>query len=304
MRYKHHHPAKTVTHCARKIMSAITAAAVGLSLSSAHALAQADQRDLGAEIADEQQARNYAIEMVSTNFPASQAAAEEVLRGGQEELSAYAKSGMDEARTQDLRQIVVTISSLSEENVQNAAKQALDAGDIDSLSDFIDTGWQTAQTEDDRATAWKATQAPEGSVLKAAAEKALSTDTEEALSEFAATGADKARWDDKRREVYELSRSPLPSVAAGASEALMTDTDTAIESYLRYGQFVDAAQDSEKMSITELVDTAIEESDKAQRAASFAATNADQARRATEASRQATQKAKDEALAADAAQVR
>ncbi|MBM4648785.1 hypothetical protein GJV86_11795, partial [Streptococcus pneumoniae] len=97
MRYKHHHPAKTMTHCARKIMSAITAAAVGLSLSSAHALAQADQRDLGAEIADEQQARNYAIEMVSTNFPASQAAAEEVLRGGQEELSAYAKSGMDEA---------------------------------------------------------------------------------------------------------------------------------------------------------------------------------------------------------------
>ena len=285
-------------------MSVITAAAVGLSLSSAHALAQADQRDLGAEIADEQQARNYAIEMVSTNFPASQAAAEEVLRGGQEELSAYTKSGMDEARTQDLRQIVVTISSLSEENVQNAAKQALDAGDIDSLSDFIDTGWQTAQTEDDRATAWKATQAPEGSVLKAAAEKALSTDTEEALSEFASTGADKARWDDKRREVYELSRSPLPSVAAGASEALMTDTDTAIESYLRYGQFVDAAQDSEKMSITELVDTAIEESDKAQRAASFAATNADQARRATEASRQATQKAKDEALAADAAQVR
>ena len=302
MRYKHHHPAKTVTHCARKIMSVITAAAVGLSLSSAHALAQVDQRDLGAEIADEQQARNYAIEMVSTNFPASQAAAEEVLRGGQEELSAYAKSGMDEARTQDLRQIVVTISSLSEENVQNAAKQALDAGDIDSLSNFIDTGWQTAQTEDDRATAWKATQAPEGSVLKSAAEKALSTDTEEALSEFAATGADKARWDDKRREVYELSRSPLPSVAAGASEALMTDT--AIESYLRYGQFVDAAQDSEKMSITELVDTAIEESDKAQRAASFAATNADQARRATEASRQATQKAKDEALAADAAQVR
>ena len=60
-------------------MSVITAAAVGLSLSSAHALAQVDQRDLGAEIADEQQARNYAIEMVSTNFPASQAAAEEVL---------------------------------------------------------------------------------------------------------------------------------------------------------------------------------------------------------------------------------
>ena len=59
-------------------MSVITAAAVGLSLSSAHALAQADQRDLGAEIADEQQARNYAIEMVSTNFPASQAAAEAV----------------------------------------------------------------------------------------------------------------------------------------------------------------------------------------------------------------------------------
>lgn len=279
-------------------------AALGISVSSADALAQADQINLGTQIANEQQAREYAVEMVATNFVASQAAAEAVLRGGPDELTAYTESGMDEARTQDLRQIVVTISSLSGENVQKAATQALNAGDIESLSNFIESGWQTAQTEDDRATAWKATQAPDGSVLKSAAENALSADTADALSEFSSTGANKARRDDKRREVYELTRSPLPSVAAGASEALMTDTDTAIESYLRYGQFVDSARDTETMSITELVDTAISESDKAQQAAGFAATNADQARRATEAARQATQKAKDEALAADAAQVR
>ncbi|WP_410494657.1 ALF repeat-containing protein [Corynebacterium belfantii] len=279
-------------------------AALGISVSSADALAQADQINLGTQIANEQQAREYAVEMVATNFAASQAAAEAVLRGGPDELTAYTESGMDEARTQDLRQIVVTISSLSGENVQKAATQALNAGDIESLSNFIESGWQTAQTEDDRATAWKATQAPDGSVLKSAAENALSADTADALSEFSSTGANKARRDDKRREVYELTRSPLPSVAAGASEALMTDTDTAIESYLRYGQFVDSARDTETMSITELVDTAISESDKAQQAAGFAATNADQARRDTEAARQATQKAKDEALAADAAQVR
>ncbi|MGX1739811.1 hypothetical protein [Corynebacterium flavescens] len=304
MRHEPHNGRKTVRAYAQRIFTVVTAAALSISVSSADALAQADQIDLGTQIANEQQAREYAVEMVSTNFPASQTAAEAVLRGGADELATYATSGMDEARAQDLRQIVVTISSLSGENVQNAATEVLNAGDIESLSNFIDSGWQTAQIEDDRATAWKASQSPEGSVLKSAADKALSADTEDALSEFASTGSDKARRDDKRREVYELTRSPLPSVAAGASDALMTDTDTAIESYLRYGQFVDAAQDSEKMSITELVDTAISESDKAQQAAGFAATNADQARRATEAARQATQKAKDEALAADAAQVR
>lgn len=304
MRHERHSKRKTLKAYARQVLTIVTTAALATSVSSADALAQADQVELGATIANEQQAREYAVEMVSTSFPASQAAAEAVLRGGPDELSAYAQSGMDEARTQDLRQIVVTISSLSGENVQNAATQALNAGDIDSLSTFIESGWQTAQSEDDRATAWKASQAPDGSVLKSAADKALSADTPDALSEFASTGADKARRDDKRREVYELTRSPLLSVSAGASEALMTDTDTAIESYLRYGQFVDAAQDSETMSITQLVDTAIAEADKAQQAAGFAATNADQARRATEASRQAAQKAKDEALAADAAQVR
>ncbi|OJI02227.1 hypothetical protein BKD75_09665 [Corynebacterium diphtheriae] len=298
------HGRKTLKKYAQTIVTTMITAALGISVSSADALAQADQINLGTQIANEQQAREYAVEMVATNFVASQAAAEAVLRGGPDELTAYTESGMDEARTQDLRQIVVTISSLSGENVQKAATQALNAGDIESLSNFIESGWQAAQTEDDRATAWKATQAPDGSVLKSAAENALSADTADALSEFSSTGANKARRDDKRREVYELTRSPLPSVAAGASEALMTDTDTAIESYLRYGQFVDSARDTETMSITELVGTAISESDKAQQAAGFAATNADQARRATEAARQATQKAKDEALAADAAQVR
>lgn len=287
-----------------RIFSIIITAALGISVSSADAFAQAERIDLGSRIVDEQQAREYAVEMVASSFPASQAAAEAVLRGGAEELTAYTEFGMDEARVQDLRQIVVTISSLSGENVQKAAAAALDAGDLDTLSEFIDSGWQAAQTKDDRATVWEATQAPEGSVLKAAAEQALAVDTPDALSDFVSTGADKARRDDRRRELYELTRSPLPSVAEGAAEALMVDTDTAIESYLRYGQFVDVAQDLEKMSITELVDTAISESDRARKAAGFAATNADQARRATEAARQATQKAKDEAVAADAAQLR
>lgn len=289
------------SHCALIVATVI--ALIG-GASSAQALAQVAQADLGAKIADERQAREYAVEMVSTSFPASQAAAEAVLRGGPEELAAYAASGMDEARRQDLRNIVVTIASLSGEHVQRAAQEALDADDIGAISAFVESGWQAAQHQDDRATAWRAAQAPAGSALKAAADRALAADTEEALGEFASTGEDKARREDERKEVYELSRSPLPSVAAGASEALIVDTDTAIEAYLRYGQFVDASQDAEKMSITQLVDTAIAESAKAQQEAVYAATNADQARRATEAARQATLRAKDEALAADAAQVR
>lgn len=128
--------------------------------------------------------------------------------------------------------------------------------------------------------------------------------TADALSDFVISGEETARAHDRRREVYELTRSSSPSVASGAREAIQVGTETAISSYLRYGQFVAAAQDAEKMSIEELVNGAIKESDKAKTAASLAAQNADQAKRATEAARKATEKARAEAQAADAAQVR
>lgn len=148
---------------------------------------------------------------------------------------------MDEAKRQDLAQILVIISGLSGQKVQEEAAKALSSNDPVVMAEFMENGWQSAQVVDDRAVAWEASQAPDGSSLKAAADAALQENTPDALSEFAATGADIARAHDRRREMYELTNSPFPAVAAGASEAIQVGTDTAIESYLRYGQFVDAA---------------------------------------------------------------
>lgn len=287
-----------------RVFTVIVTIAVGSAVGNPAAVAQSEQIRLAEQAATNEQARTFALDMLGTTFPASKNAAEAALRGGDRELTAYASGGMDEAKRQDLAQILVIISGLSGQKVQEEAAKALSSNDSVVMADFMENGWQSAQVVDDRAVAWEASQAPDGSSLKAAADAALQENTPDALSEFAATGADIARAHDRRREVYELTNSPFPAVAAGASEAIQVGTDTAIESYLRYGQFVDAAQDMETMDITNLVDIATAQSAKAEESASLAAQDADQARRATELSRQATQLAKDEAMSADGAQVR
>lgn len=287
-----------------RVFTVIVTIAVGSAVGNPAAVAQSEQIRLAEQAATNEQARTFALDMLGTTFPASKNAAEAALRGGDRELTAYASGGMDEAKRQDLAQILVIISGLSGQKVQEEAAKALSSNDPVVMADFMENGWQSAQVVDDRAVAWEASQAPDGSSLKAAADAALQENTPDALSEFAATGADIARAHDRRREVYELTNSPFPAVAAGASEAIQVGTDTAIESYLRYGQFVDAAQDMETMDITNLVDIATAQSAKAEESASLAAQDADQARRATELSRQATQLAKDEAMSADGAQVR
>lgn len=245
--------ARTLATWCVSVITIIVALALGTEASGAQQVAATEQTLNASEIHDTQQAREFAVKMLGTNFASSRAAAEAALRGGETELKAYTHGGMLEARIQDLRQIVVTISAVSGPAVQAAAKKATDAGDEQSLATFIDSGWAQAQQIDDRDITWRASQAPAGTSLKAAADRALQTNTAEALSEFASTGQDVAKAHDRRREVYALTRSTSPAVARGAQEAIQTGTDTAIESYLRYGQFVAAAQDAEKMSIEELV---------------------------------------------------
>ncbi|AKK03957.1 ALF repeat-containing protein [Corynebacterium epidermidicanis] len=300
----HHNKSKPWVQILTRILTAITVIALASGASNPAAIAQTDQIRLADKAATMQQAREFALEMLQSTFPASKNAAEAALRGGDKELQAYASVGMDEAKRQDLSQILVTISTLSGKQVQQDAAAALATQDVETMAKFIDSGWQQAQTVDDRATAWDAAKAPEGSSLKAAADQALKDNTAEALSEFASHGADTARAHDARREVYELTRSALPSVAAGASEAIRVGTDTAVTTYLRYGQFVDAAQDMEEMDISALVEVANTQSVKAEEAASVAAQHADGAKRATELSKQATERAKNEAIAADGAQIR
>ena len=301
------------------ILSTLLAIALIAESSSALAVAQGEQNqqvqeDADAEaaeqldITDTADARQFAVDMLESNFPASRDAAAAALAGSEDDFKAYKDGGRETAQNQDLRQILVTISAISGPKVQDRVNELLEAndgaGDTEAIAEFIDAGWQELQAQDDRATAWQAAEAPRGTALKRAADAALKDNSADALAEFAATGADTARTHDKRREVYELSTSELPSVAAGAQEALQVNTDTAIDTFLRYGQFVAASQDTEKMNTSQLVNLAITEANKASEANSLAVQQADSAARASENARRAAQRARDEAIAADGAQVR
>lgn len=301
------------------ILSTVLAIVLIAESSNALAVAQGEQNQQVQEdaeaaaaeqldITDTADARAFAVDMLGSDFPASREAAAAALAGSAEDFKAYKDGGRETAQHQDLRQILVTISAISGPKVQDRVNELLEAndgvGDTEAIAEFIDSGWQVLQAQDDRATAWRAAEAPAGSALKRAADAALQANTDDALAEFAATGEDTARSHDKRREVYELSTSQLPSVAAGASEALQVNTDTAIDTFLRYGQFVAASQDAEKLSTSELVELAINEAAKASEANSLAVQQADSAARAADNARIAAQKARDEAIAADNAQVR
>lgn len=287
-----------------RVVATILVAVMWVSTSDVAAIAQAEQDHRLVEITEQADARAMAVEMLDSALPASQAAAVHALSGSDDDFATYAESGMELAQQQDLRQILVTISAIGGPTVQDEVATLLDSGDTVAMAEFIDSGWQHAQAQDDRATAWEAAEAPEGSSLKQAADAALQDGSAEALADFVATEADTARAHDRRREVYELIYSPLPTVAANASEAIRVGTDTAIEQFLRYGQFVAAAQDAEKMEISQLVTLAVDEAGKASEANSLALQQADRAARAADNARRATEKARDEALAADAAQVR
>lgn len=274
------------------------------STSQADAIAQDDAQRLSEEITASAEARSFAVSMLDSAFPASRQAAVDALNGSERNWSHYVDTGREIAQQQDLRSIMSTLSSVSGPTVQDRANELLTSGTTEQMGEFIESGWQQAQAQDDRATAWEAAEAPEGSTLKAAADEALRINTPDALAEFAATGQETARAHDRRREVYELTNSPLPTVAANAAEALQVGTDTAIEGFLRYGQFVAATQDAERMDISQLVEMAITEAETATNENNKAWTQADRAARAAEAARIATEKSRDEALAADAAQNR
>ncbi|MFD5869437.1 HNH endonuclease [Corynebacterium sp. NPDC060344] len=252
-------------------------------------------------------ARAFAVDVLDSGLPASSAAAAVALGGSVEEFEAYRDSGLEVARNQDLRWMLVTISSIGGPRVQARVSEILsgDGGPDSALMvGFVESEWEVLQAEDDRAVAWEAARAPEGSSVKAAADQALRDNSAESLGEFAASGVVVARGADARREVYELTRSELPSVAAGASEAIQVNSDEAIDGFLRYGQFVAAAQDAELMSTAELVEMSIREAEKASEANSLAVQQADRAARAADNARRATVQAAEEAQAADGAQVR
>lgn len=261
------------------------------------------QSDSGAEQITSEMKRTFALELLKTRFPVTSQAASTALMGDDESLNEFFDSGAVVAQTQDLSEVLVTISSISGSKVQQRINEILaqNAGDQESLDrmiNFFDTEYGELKAHDDRAIAWRAMTSPEGSAVRRAAEAALRENTSEALSNFADEGLRRAEVTDRRRQVYELTRSPLPSVAAGAAEALKINTDSAIDGYLRYGQFVNSAQDYELMTVEQLVSSAVKESERAVSANAKAESEANRAARAAENARIATERAKEEAIQA------
>ena len=288
----------------RRMVAAMLAGVIVTSGSRADAIAQEVSQRLAEEITASAEARSFAVSMLDSPFASSRQAAVDALGGSAKQWDDYVTTNRDAAQQQDLRQILSTLASVGGPSVQSRANELLASGTTEEMGLFIETGWQQAQARDDRETAWKAAEAPEGSALKWAADAALQDNSPEALSEFAATGEATARAHDRRREVYDLTNSPLPTVASNAAEAIRVGTDTAIENFLRYGQFVAATQDAEQMDISQLVEMSIKEAETATNENNKAWMQADRAARAAEAARIATEKSRDEALAADAAQNR
>ncbi|MFS0212382.1 HNH endonuclease [Corynebacterium striatum] len=288
----------------RGVIATMLTGAIVATTSQADAIAQDDSQRLAEKITASAEARSFAVSMLDSPFTSSRQAAVDALGGSAKQWDDYVTTNRDAAQQQDLRQILTTLASVGGPSVQSRANELLASGTTEEMGEFIETGWQQAQARDDRETAWKAAEAPDGSALKWAADAALQDNSPEALSEFAATGEDTARAHDRRREVYDLTNSPLPTVASNAAEALQVGTDTAIEEFLRYGQFVAATQDAEQMDISQLVEMSIKEAETATNENNKAWMQADRAARAAEAARIATEKSRDEALAADAAQNR
>lgn len=282
-----------------RVLAFVCAVSVGFSISSADAVAQTDSLRIADQEAASKDARKFAVSMLDTSFSASRQAAIDALSGSPERWDAYVLGGKEKAQLQDLRQLLSTLASIGGENLQSEVKRLLESGSVEEISTFIDSGWQAAQYKDDRKQTWQAAQAPEGSTLKKAADEALRNDSAEVLADFVSTGQDKARADDKRRQVYELVDSDLPTVSANASEAIRIGTDTAIDEFLRYGQFVAADQDAEKMTISQLVELTLKESETATNENNKAWVQADRAARAVEAARVAAEKSRDEAIKAD-----
>ncbi|QLJ03272.1 ALF repeat-containing protein [Streptomyces sp. NEAU-sy36] len=109
--------------------------------------------------------------------------------GSPEALRAFLETGYRQAQAEDDSVAVFRILGIAQQNNQKAvvraATAALDDGSPEALRAFLETGYRTAQAEDDRVAISRILADPATSpALRAAAEKALDDGTPEALRYF------------------------------------------------------------------------------------------------------------------------
>ncbi|MGV9358062.1 ALF repeat-containing protein [Streptomyces misionensis] len=109
--------------------------------------------------------------------------------GSPEALRAFLETGYRQAQAEDDAVAIARILYLAQQNndkaVVRAANAALDDGSPEALRAFLESGYRTAQAEDDRVAIFRILADPATSpALRAAAEKALDDGTPEALRYF------------------------------------------------------------------------------------------------------------------------
>ncbi|MBZ8177519.1 hypothetical protein GSS88_06890 [Corynebacterium sp. 3HC-13] len=286
-------------------VAVVTVLAVIFSDSYAALVARADEENHQLSELQAQERREALVALLQSGLPVSAAVARETLLGGEEAVKRFAEEGTkDDVLAEDLRELLTLLGQVVGEETNQEIARLISQGDVNSMVQFLEGGWQEFQAKDDRKTAWLATQAPEGSVEKQRAEEALRNGSSEAVQEFAAQGLYEAKAHDQRIRVWKLIQDGPPEVQSAATVAVQQGSQEAIEDFLRFGYPAALLHAEESLTMGQLVEEANVQSELAWEGASMAQQQAERAARAVEAARIATERARDEALRAQEAERR
>lgn len=235
--------------------------------------------------------------------PAVQAAARQALLKGGQSIESFITTGQHEAIAQDYRLIALRLSLAGGRAVRQQAEAVLTANDPDQLRAFVTEGWKGAWEVDDRSAAYVLADTGTPTVQREA-NKALDSDDSSAVSQFLLIGQYDAKIIDDRAAAYVLASTGSPSVIAAAEAALDatlpdgSEDAGAVADFLRYGQFVAGARDAEAATIAQLTNQVIAANMVAQEERRNADNASAQAVLAAKLAKEATQRAAQQAAAA------
>lgn len=235
--------------------------------------------------------------------PAVQAAARQALLKGGQSVESFITTGQHEAIAQDYRLIALRLSLAGGRAVRQQAEAVLTANNPDQLRAFVTEGWKDAWEVDDRSAAYVLADTGTPTVQREA-NKALDSDDSSAVSQFLLIGQHDAKIIDDRAAAYVLASTGSPSVIAAAEAALDatlpdgSEDTQAVADFLRYGQFVAGARDAEAATIAQLTNQVIAANMVAQEERRNADNASAQAVLAAKLAKEATQRAAQQAAAA------
>ncbi|MGW1171048.1 polymorphic toxin-type HINT domain-containing protein, partial [Streptomyces sp. NPDC002550] len=263
-----------------------------------------------AQIAPE--ARKVALATAKAGRAWSQSAALVALAGTATDVTAYIRTGRQQAGSQDDRQDVEHLAEAAgSADVRAAAARALD-GDDSAVSAFLATGQYEAMKQDMRLYIAR-TIAGAGPIEQQAGRTALNTDTTEALRQFLTTDDAQARTQDERVRAAQLTDPRNSSNGAevkAAARIALEGPSNLLHLFITVGQYKAHRQDqlgaTHEAQIQQLIAqaagiaaTAQKNAAEASKAAANAVHAADEAARYAKQAAQSANDAKNYATQAD-----